>query len=269
MHSAARTYFTLIHPELNQPDPLNVHIEFLCPVYKGPVYLTVTLLKTSARTSTVQINIYSALPTSASSSPTTVSSPDKLLTTALVLQSNLSLEHGVSLYTQPIIPKTSIPNRETECEPYPMPEFLFVVAPMFRVNEYRILKGGKDGCLPSERFGPNVRETWIRRGKLYDGLAGGAKGWSVLSLGHLVDAVSFGFSFLYSDCSLGSISFYFVITLIMSRPLLRIVRPHPLKLHPRLRRFRSRDTLPYLIHDHRDQEGSKRCRMAIFAPHDS
>jgi len=104
----------------------------------------------------------------------------KTCVVAIITQSNLSIEKGLTLNTTPTFPKEKLPDRETDCEEYKLHELAYKLAPVTTKFEGFKLKGGKDGML-CDKDGLSIRETWIKR---CDGF-----GFDTLSLGQLVDSV--------------------------------------------------------------------------------
>jgi hypothetical protein len=171
LFSTARTYFLSKYPSRPQPDPINIHVQFLLPVSVGVARLRVDEISIGKRYSTAQITV---LKQKGSSCQPCV--------TAIITQGNLATEVGQTITTPPIIPKKEIPDRETACEEWIRPDWLAKLLPVSTKWRTSRPKGGKNNRFLS-RKGLNVKETWMRwadeKGKL-----------DIISLGTVCDNVS-------------------------------------------------------------------------------
>ena len=168
---------SISYPDKAQPDPISSHVQFLARVPEGPVRLSVRLLNLGYRVSILQVELRRI-----DENKTPGIDWSKTCVLALLTQGNLATEKGVSLPTTPAILKAEIPDRDTDCTDYILPDIVIKLAPVVNKLIGRIPPGGIDGNL-SYRFGPSIREMWLAR---KDGL-----GLDVSILGRICDSVSF------------------------------------------------------------------------------
>jgi hypothetical protein len=109
--------------------------------------------------------------------------------------SNLSLEIGLTITTDPSVPKEDIPDRVRDCEQWtlendPAMVTVYLRSPVNNKFETWRAKGQEDGVV-ADRFGFSVRRTWITRGdgKEFDVL-------SIIAICDWVSLVSASFKFL-------------------------------------------------------------------------
>ncbi|KAH8799704.1 thioesterase-like superfamily-domain-containing protein [Xylogone sp. PMI_703] len=149
--STARTYFLSKYASQPQPDPINIHVQYILPVEIGKVRLLVDELSIKKRYSVVQISLQKQHPKSL-----------KFQTHVLVIvtQGNLATEQGQTISIPPMISKSEIPDRRTACEEFILPTWLKKLLPV--ANNFRTFKrtGGKSRFL--SRKGLNVKDFWTR-----------------------------------------------------------------------------------------------------------
>ncbi|KAG0652497.1 hypothetical protein D0Z07_0658 [Hyphodiscus hymeniophilus] len=179
--STARAYFLTHHPARNQPDPISAHVQFLKQVWPGPVRLSVKPVNIGSRVSVIQIELSQSVSHSVSQNSKSHSQATDYITgvIAIVTQSNLATESGLSLPTVPTIPKSEIPDREKDCVDFIEDPFIKAAAPTSLKADIKVLPGGIDRT-GSDHRGRSFRELWL---KFADGT-----NWDVLSLGWLSDA---------------------------------------------------------------------------------
>jgi acyl-CoA thioesterase len=148
-----RQYFQDRHPELNQPDLITFHVEFLSKADIGNVTISVQTLKLGRQFSTVRVNM---IQRDESKGKTT------LCLEALVTQGNLAVEAengGIDLATKGLLDKSSILKRE-QCEKWMThPGWHTRRMAAFKVEVY--LPKGSDSLCASPTEGPSVREQWV------------------------------------------------------------------------------------------------------------
>ncbi|KAE9366745.1 hypothetical protein N431DRAFT_548499 [Stipitochalara longipes BDJ] len=162
----ARTYLTLtrLSSKPAQPDPINSHFQLFYPNTPGPVRLTASLLKPGSRISVVKIELQKTVP------PNIPSQGEIIYRTCalgIITMSNISLETGLTLRTEPSVPKEEIPNRETECEQWtlendPIMEEIYLRAPVNDKLTTWVVKGSQNDGV-TDRFGSSVMRTWSCR----------------------------------------------------------------------------------------------------------
>jgi hypothetical protein len=157
----------LEYPNLNQPDAIILNVHYLNPLFGGLFTIIVHDVKIGRKISTVRVELNAA---------------DRKGTmvpcaTALVTQSNLAMESGVTGASK-IDFKDDMPRRE-DCVRH-AETWIMNLLPITRKLRVLIPPGGPDTRW-KDRFGPGIRESWV---KMDDGSAL----HSVL-LGHLCDPI--------------------------------------------------------------------------------
>jgi hypothetical protein len=152
---------------LNQPDAIILNVHYLNPLFGGPFTIIVHDLKIGRKISTVRVELKAA---------------DRkgnlaICATALVTQSNLAMENGVT-GAMNISFKDSIPRRE-DCVRH-AETWIMNLLPITRKLRVLIPQGGPDARW-KDRFGPGIRESWV---KMDDGSA-----LQLMLLGNLCDPV--------------------------------------------------------------------------------
>jgi len=183
IHSTAKAYSLLTSPSNPHPHVLTSHIQFLSPVLSStPIRLTVRPLKLSSRVSILQIELQTSSPSAAKYlGPESLSY--KTHTLGIITSGNLLTETGLSFPTRECVPKSEIPDRETECEELIHPSFFSDVAPCILKFTGRVIKGSYSVDMRlSDRFGRCTKDIWYAR---EDG-----EDWDLESLGVLCDFVS-------------------------------------------------------------------------------
>ncbi|KAL2846462.1 thioesterase-like superfamily-domain-containing protein [Aspergillus pseudoustus] len=158
--------------ELNQPDPLSMHVQFLDLAPQGPLHVRFTTLKSGSRSSVVQGEVCTAQSTTAGSDPR-----KKTYTLAICTMGNLNDKSGISLELPPHGP---LPSRETDCVRW-TDAFAFFTSPPTAACRVYTPKGGPTP-LWSPAVGQNRRDQW---GKLDNG-----ENFRLEHLGLLADIVA-------------------------------------------------------------------------------
>jgi hypothetical protein len=187
--SAVRKYFTIKHPHRNQPDPLNIHVQFLRLLAPDDLRLVITELRLGTRCSVVNVDVLTPTRKPYSDASRTWEGSFIKCITAIVMQGNLSTEVGVTLPSAPAIPPSKIPDRKRECLEVKIDKVIKILSPvtgtavMWAVpdangNGWGMSEGGAGKKM--------VQGHWIT---FADGVDE-EKGFDVLSLGLLSDLVS-------------------------------------------------------------------------------
>jgi Thioesterase-like superfamily len=167
--------------EANHPDPISVHVQFLDSVPPGSIQIRIDELRIGRRNSVLQLSILAGK-----------GDQPKTYLTAIATMGNFVSEKGPSHPTIPSISADLIPDREKDCERWGDPSLSQIfngVTPASHTR-YWTPKGGPSP-LWSPRFGPSVRETWVKRDAENER-------WDTISLGYLCDMVQPSFpSFSY------------------------------------------------------------------------
>ena len=171
LFSTARTYFLSKYPLLRQPDPINIHVQFILPVQVGKVRLYVSELCIRKRYSVVQVTLKRKHPENLTY---------ETHVTAIITQGNLATENGQTIPVPPMILKHEIPDIDA-CEEYMAPEWLLKLLPVSTKLRSFNRRVGKSQVL--SRKGLNVKETWMK-------WADKAQKFNVISLGSVCDNVS-------------------------------------------------------------------------------
>jgi hypothetical protein len=172
LFSTARAYFTSKYPSLQQPDPINVHIQFILPVQIGKVRLDVSEISIRRQYSVAQITLKKLHPEN---------STYQTHVTAIITQGNLATENGQTIPVPPIILKDEIPNIKAVCEESIIPEWIRKLLPVSTKLRSFKRRGGESRVL--SRKGLNVREIWMR-------WTDEKQKFNVISLGTVCDNVS-------------------------------------------------------------------------------
>jgi hypothetical protein len=150
--TTARTYFVTKYPSRLQPDPINIHVQFILPVPIGPARLRVDEISIARRYSVIQITLQTQQLKSGTQNTCII---------AIVTQGNLATESGQTVPTPPLVPRSVIPDRETACEEWVQPEWLARLLPVGAKMTTLLPKGGTNMRFPS-RKGLNFREVWMK-----------------------------------------------------------------------------------------------------------
>jgi hypothetical protein len=182
--STVRKYFLTKYPSHSQPDPLNVHVQFVSTCPPVDLRLVVTDLSIGRRFSVVQVEIWAPKNRSRDAGARKEGNDSKQsqvelekYIVAVVTQGNLVEENGISLLSNPAIPPSEIPDRETQCEKI-LPLVLGVGLYMKTIG-FAVHRGNCIGL--SEKLGEILQEHWV-------GFSDGS-GFDILSLGLLCDLV--------------------------------------------------------------------------------
>ena len=132
--------------DLNQPDPLSMHVQFLDLAPQGPLHVRFTTLKSSSRSSVVQGEICSAQSTA----------PRKTYTLAICTMGNLNDKAGISLE----LPGHVLPSRETDCARL-TDAFAFFTSPPTSACRVYTPRGGPTP-LWSPTIGQQKRDQWAK-----------------------------------------------------------------------------------------------------------
>jgi acyl-CoA thioesterase len=172
--SAVKLHFQTHHRDLNQPDLIIFHIEYLSRTSVGPGTFTIHELKLGRQFSTVRVQLLQQ---------DSKSGKQIVCFEALVTQGNLSLEAisgGRSLPTPPYLAKEDIPER-ADCEEWlTAPEWIPRRPAAFKLTV--MLPKGSDSLAAHPKLGPSVREQWVKWRK------GVGETFDVGSLAYLADA---------------------------------------------------------------------------------
>jgi hypothetical protein len=148
-----RRYFQEVHGSLNQLDLITFHVEFLSRTAVGTASVAIQPLKLGRQFSTVRVQLLQ----NDDAGKTTVCFE------AHITQGNLSNEAksgGLSLPSNPMLVKDMIPKRE-ECEAWETDPRLPSRRPA-SFKTYTYLPPGSDSICASPKYGPSVREQWVR-----------------------------------------------------------------------------------------------------------
>ncbi|KAL3455478.1 thioesterase-like superfamily-domain-containing protein [Aspergillus heterothallicus] len=136
--------------ELNQPDPLSMHVQFLDLAPQGPLHVRFTTLKSGSRSSVVQGEICSA----GEATKDGTSTRKRTYTLAICTMGNLSDRTGISID----FPPHALPNRETDCARW-TDAFAFYASPPTAACRVYTPKGGPNP-LWSPAVGQHKRDQW-------------------------------------------------------------------------------------------------------------
>lgn len=181
MTLVARTtqlHFQNSHPQLNQPDLITFHVEFLARPSPRPATIHIHELKMGRQFSLVRVQLVQQ----------TSKHEPRICLEALVTQGNLAREiqaGGPSLPTRPILPfnAVSYPPPRSDFEEWHTEPIWRTTRPVaFKLVTF--LPKGSDSLAGNPSLGPSVREQWVRWS---DGIGGG-DGFTIASLPFLADS---------------------------------------------------------------------------------
>ncbi|CRG91961.1 hypothetical protein PISL3812_09015 [Talaromyces islandicus] len=146
--ATARAYFAAKFPDRPQPDPINVHVQFVQPAPRGRIVLSVVELSHAKRYSTVEVKVRDPA--------------GKLCTAATLIQGNLATEEGASIVVAPTsVPRDQLPHRERDCDVFEHGPLLTKIMPV--TAKMRVLKRkGAPTQFLSRNGMLNVKEKWVR-----------------------------------------------------------------------------------------------------------
>lgn len=177
---AARTHMQTTHAKLNQPNPINLHLEFLRRTDVGPAIFTVRDVKLGSRISNLHLTL------------TQHDDPSKSIVEGYIMMSNIPSETGLTLDTSyqrlptPLPADLSLLASQGEDANYkrrgrePFPKFRRAA---LNVVMYLVKPSARPSTLPK-----SIGDQWIRFAPRQNGPnALGSGRWTNDALGFLVD----------------------------------------------------------------------------------